>query len=113
MSLPERERLALSAIEERLRRDDPQFAAVMAALSAALPPRSWADRPPLRSRWKGVVALLATLVTACALAVTAPHGSAACTGRRASTPTATVRDPEQVPVASRQEVYEAEHARGC
>lgn len=114
MSLPERERSALDAIEACLRRDDPRFAATMASLSAALPPESRADRsPPRRPRWKGVVALLATLGTACALALTTPHGSAACTSRIANTPTATVQDPEQPPILTERERYEAEHARGC
>lgn len=113
MNLPEHERLALSAIEGRLRHDDPRFVASMASLSDALSALSADRSPPRRSRWKGVAALLATLGTALALALTTPHGSAACTARAATTPTAAVQDPEQVPVASRQDAYEAERARGC
>lgn len=112
MNLPERDRLALSVIEDRLRRDDPRFAATITSLSDALSalPDGGVSR---RARWKGILALVATLGTALALALATPHGSAACTARAASTPTAAVQDPEQVPVATRQDVAEAAHARGC
>ena len=114
MSLPERERMALGAIEARLRRADPRFAATMAALAAALPPESRADRsPPRRPPWKGVVVLLATLGTAWSVALTTAHVSAACTSRPATAPRATVQDPEQPLILTRQQRHEAAQARGC
>lgn len=114
MNLPERERLALTAIEDRLRRDDPRFAATIAALSEALVTPFAGLSRPRRSPWKGIAALLATVGTALALALTTPHGSAACTARTAKTPaTASVQDPGQAPIDSRQDRYEADHTPGC
>lgn len=111
MNLPE-ERQMLNVIEDRLRRGDPRFAATMTSLNDALSALP-ADGESRRARWKGILALVATLGTALTIALATPHGSAACTARAPSTPTVTVHDPEQVPVATRQDAAEAAHAHGC